>query len=117
MKDPRAIAYLEANGLGDFAREWDVCFAQRNGEDVAIVVTRGCEIHFFSLTPGRAMSRKNTLEFLKPLYDAWGYVTTRVPLEETCHKLREKLGFSYMWSDDLFSYWCMTELPFAKAKS
>lgn len=116
MSDPRAVEYLIEHDLGDFVAEWEVSFAQRAGEDVAIVATRGPEIHFFSMVPGRAMSRKNTLEFLQPLYEKFGYVTTRVPLEETCHKLRQVLGFEYMWSDDNFSYWCMTELPFSKAK-
>ena len=116
MSDPRAVAYLEEHGLGEFAREWDIQYAQRAGRDVAIVVTAGPEIHFFSLVPGMAMTRKNTLAFLKPLYDKFGYVTTRVPLEEKCHKLREVLGFSHMWNDDNFSYWCMTDLPFVKAK-
>lgn len=113
--------YLEAVGLPgsevSLRRDgWDVQIAQRDGKDVAIVVSRGTEIHFVSLHEKHAMTRKNTLAFLEPIYREWGFVTTRVPQLETNHRLREILGFQLQWRDENFSYWSMTKLPFSKVK-
>ncbi len=105
--------YLAALGLS--VEGWKKEVATRDGQDVAVVVSKGTEIHFVSLG-GPAMTRKNTLEFLKPIYDEFGFVTTRVPIDVTDHKLRRVLGFKQTWADAQFSYWCMTELPFQKAK-
>ena len=113
--------YLEAVGLPgsevSLRRDgWDVQIAQRDGKDVAIVVTRGTEIHFVSLHEKHAMTRKNTLAFLEPIYREWGFVTTRVPIAETNDRLRDVLGFRYQWRDENFRYFTLTQLPFSKAK-
>lgn len=93
---------------------WEVSIASRNDKEVAIVIVKGSEIHFVSLDERRAMSRKNTLEFMVPVIEKHGYATTRVPASETNHKLREKLGFALTWQDADFTYWACTELPFKK---
>lgn len=90
--------------------------AQRDGKDVAVVITKGTEIHFVSLHDKHAMTRKNTLEHLAPIYAEWSFVTTKVPITETDHRLREILGFKYQWHDANFSYWTLFALPFQKAK-
>lgn len=95
---------------------WTLSQAFRAGRHVANVFSKGSEIHLEILDARRAMTRKNTLEFLKPIFDEYGYVTTRVPLDETEHRLRDVLGFKYMWSDNEYSYWCLTELPFQKVQ-
>lgn len=95
---------------------WNHHVAYRDGEPVADVFIKGCEIHFESRVEKKAMTRKNTLEFLKKVYDQFGYVMTSVPLDVTDHKLRKILGFQYMNSDNLFSYWVLTELPFQKVQ-
>lgn len=93
---------------------WDVQVAQRDGKDVAIVIVKGTEIHFCSLDEKRAMTRKNTLQFLEPIFAEWNFVTTRVPLTVTDHRLREILGFKFQWRDNEFSYWTLFHLPFCK---
>lgn len=114
--DKRAEKYLE--GLG-FPLEgldgWKIEVAKRAGVDVAIVATKGTEIHFVSLSEGKAMSRLNTREFLAPLLDEYGYATTRVPIAVTNHKLRERLGFTQTWHDANFTYWVLTEMPFPRS--
>ena len=92
---------------------WDCSVARRNGKPCALVITRGTEIHFQSVG-GAAMTRKNTLEYLKPIFDEWGFVTTRTFVGETDHKLRNVLGFKYQWTDGQFDYWTLFALPFAK---
>lgn len=96
---------------------WKVVTARRGDEDVAHVYTRGPEIHIETLVQGRALTRRNIIEHLAPLVEEFGYATTRVPIAETNHKLREKLGFVQTWHDDKFTYWAMTELPYQKEKS
>ena len=106
--------YLAEMGLS--VEGWDRAVAQRDGVDVAVVVTKGTEIHFISLDEKRAMTRKNTLAFLKPIFDKFGFVTTRVPIDVADHRLRHILGFTQTWQDDRFTYWSMTELPFQKER-
>lgn len=93
---------------------WDVQIAQRDGKDVAIVIVKGTEIHFCSLDEKRAMTRKNTLQFLRPIYDEWGFVTTRTPITETEDRLRLVLGFRRQWQCDRFIYWTLFQLPWIK---
>jgi hypothetical protein len=113
--DPRLVDYLASIGApADSLEGWTVCVAQRAGVDVAFVITRGPEIHMLSIAERRAMSRRNIAQFVAPLLDKFGYCTTRVPLSETDHRLREALGFSRTWSDDHFSYWVLMRLPYQK---
>jgi len=93
---------------------WNQYTAQRDGEDVGIVITKGPEIHMVSLSDKKAMTRKNITAFIAPLLDLYGYVTTKVPIAEEDHRLRTVLGFTCTWTDATFSYWCLTELPFTR---
>lgn len=113
--DERAAEYLEGLGLSPSELDgWTVEVAQRAGRDVGVVAMLGSEIHIVSIDPRRAMTRKNTLQFLEPIFAEFGYATTRVPLDITDHKLREVLGFTETWRDDKFTYWAMTALPFQR---
>jgi hypothetical protein len=113
--DQRLIDYLAGLGaMPDALDGWAIKTAQRAGVDVAFVITRGPEIHMLSIAERRAMSRRNIAEFVAPLLDRFGYCTTRVPLAETDHRLRIALGFTHTWSDDHFSYWVLTRLPYQK---
>lgn len=116
MED-RALRYLTEMGVAEEQLgDWKVEVAQRAGKDVALVLTRGTEIHLAPLGPG-AMSRRNTLQFIRPIFDEYGFVTTRTPRTVTDHKLRLSLGFEFTFSDDQFDYWAMTELPFQRSKT
>lgn len=113
--DARLIAYLSSIGATPDALDgWTVKAAQRNGVDVAFVATLGPEIHFVSLVGERAMSRRNIEAHTAPLFDRYGYMTTRTLLTETDHKLREHLGFVHTWSDEHYAYWLADEPPFQR---
>ena len=62
------------------------------------------------------MTRKNVLAALRPIMDEFGMITTRVPITETDHKLRDVLGFKQTWADERFTYFAMTELPWSRKK-
>jgi hypothetical protein len=113
--DARLIDYLATLDVGPDALDgWTVQTAQRAGEDAGFVVTNGPEIHFVAIDGKLVISRRNLIACLSPLLDAYGYVTTRVPAAENDHKLREVLGFEHTWSDENFSYWALTKLPFQR---
>jgi hypothetical protein len=117
MMDLRLIRYLETLGVGPEALDgWSVKVAQRDGRDVGFFLQRGPEVHMLAFEDG-AMSRRNITAHLAPVLDEFGYVTTRVPVGETDHKLRRVLGFEMTWQDNSFTYWAMTEMPFARKKT
>ena len=116
--NPHLEAYLKTIGVPKDQAEaalknWTVAVVKRDHKEIGIVITSGTEIHFV-LLGGPAMTRKNTLEFLKPIYDEFGFVTTRTPIAETDDRLRDVLGFKYQWHDESFKYWSLTELPWQK---
>lgn len=106
------VDYLRAIGVDPTG--WDVRYAKRAGVVVGLVMTKGCEVHIHSMRPREALSRKNIRDFLGPLLERHGYVTTRVPRNVIDHRLREHLGFVQTWADDRFTYWALTELPYSK---
>lgn len=113
--DPRLIDYLAGLGASPDALDgWTVHTAQRAGEDVAFVLTKGPEIHMLSLVGPRAMSRRNIAQFLGPILAEHGYATTRVPAAETDHRLRLALGFVQSWADENYTYWALTALPYQR---
>lgn len=115
--DKRLADYLvnlgaDANSL----LGWTVHMAQRDGEDVGFVITRAMEIHILPLVDKKAISRRNILQYMVPLLEKFGYVTTRVPLAETDHRLRVALGFEQTWSDTRCTYWALTKLKYARTQ-
>jgi hypothetical protein len=112
--DARIVRYFETLGVSSEALDgWDVKLAQRDGKDCGFILTKGSEIHMQAFESG-AMSRKNITEYLQPLLDEYGYATTRVPIAERDHKLRQVLGFEMTWQDESFTYWAITEMPFQR---
>lgn len=113
--DKRLVDYLASLGVTPAALDgWQVATAQRAGVDVGFVITRGPEIHMLSLVGPRAMTRKNIGQFLHPIVEEHGYATTRVPLAEADHRLREALGFVQTWADANYTYWALTSRPYAR---
>ena len=118
MMDQRLTSYLASLGATPEALDgWCVATAQRAGEDVAFVITKGSEIHMLSIVGKRAMSRRNIAQFLHPIVREHGYATTRVPLAETDHRLRLALGFRQTWADENYTYWALTALPYERQQS
>ena len=113
--DKRLSEYLHAIGADESTLDgWTVSEAFRGGESVGFVMVNGTEIHVLPLAEKKAMSRRNILEFLEPIFAEHGYATTRVPITVTDHRLRDKLGFRETWRDEQFIYFAATELPFKR---
>ena len=80
----------------------------------AIAAVQGTEIHF-AIAPGwlnRVIRRSNTREFLAPLIDRRGYLTTRAVAGEHGEFLA-RLGFVLTRTDGAVDYYMLTDLPFA----
>lgn len=88
------------------------------GEDLkGVAMTKGTEYHCH-LAPGFRLSRRVMRDFLKPLFDRHGFLTTRVAHDDTANqRFNQVFGFKLMWSDDRFHYYMMTELPFEEKKT
>ena len=113
--DARLVDYLASLGATPAALDgWTVHTAQRAGVDVAFVLTRGPEIHMLSIVGPRAMSRRNIVQYLCPIIEEHGYASTRVPIAETDHRLREALGFQQSWADHQYTYWMLTSCPYER---
>lgn len=88
-----------------------------NGETRAIAAMSGSEIHF-AIAPQwrhRTITRKRTREFLGPLFESCGFLTTRTEPDEKHHRFLTRLGFEKTYHDGRFDHYFLSELPFAKA--
>jgi len=112
--DKRLMQYLASLGADPTSLVgWTVHTAQRDGEDVGFVITRGPEIHCLPLVEGKSLTRRNIIGHIAPLLEKFCYVTTRVPIAETDHRLRTALGFEQTWADADCTYWALTRLKYA----
>lgn len=84
----------------------------------ALLLVKGPEVHVFipAAWRGRAFSRRVVRTMLQPLIEHYGYVTTRLALDEQPGRidLVTRLGFKPSWSDGVRQYYLLTELPFPK---
>lgn len=113
--DKRLVAYLASLSADPAALVgWNIHTALRDGEEVGFCLSKGPECHILPLVDGKSLTRRNILEFLSPLIAEFGYVTTRVPITETNHRLRTALGFEPTWTDENFAYFALTRLKYAR---
>lgn len=93
---------------------WEFHAYERGGETQAVAAVQGTEIHF-AIAPHwrrRLICRQRTREFLAPLFERFGYLTTRsIPSQEN-NVFLSRLGFIETWNDGKYSHWMMCELPF-----
>ena len=100
-------------GIDDaVAAGWELAVSKCGGCRAAL---RGTEIHVEFTRPG-VINRGRVREFLGPLLERQGYLTTRVPGGDSRARFVTRLGFRPTWSDDEFSYYMLTELPFSRSK-
>ena len=84
-----------------------------DGEIRAIAAMSGSEIHF-AVAPEwrrRLILRGRTREFLAPLMERHGFLTTRA--EPAQRKFLERIGFSFTWNDGRWDHYMLCELPFS----
>lgn len=97
--------------------DWEVIPGFIDGVHAATALLKGTEIHF-GIVPAfrrKAILRRRTQEFLRPLLERRGYLVTRVQLES--HNKRrfvERVGFKPTWSDGQFQFYLLGSLPFAR---
>lgn len=98
---------------------WEVVPGFIDGQHAATAVLQGTEIHFALTAPFRhsAILRERTQDFIRPLLERMGFLTTRVQITSRAQrKFVERVGFKPTWSDHFFQYYMLTELPFARSK-
>ena len=86
------------------------------GQVQAVAAIQGTEIHF-AVAPERrhrVIARQRTRDFLRPIFDSIGFLTTRVVRGDARADFVRRLGFVPTWSDDTMDHFMMTELPFGR---
>lgn len=79
-------------------------------------LTRGCEAHVQLHRPG-AVTRRSIQEFITPILQEHGVVTTRVGVgDERSDRFVRRVGFEETWRDARFVYFALTEVPFMRGK-
>lgn len=108
-----------APALVGFATRWTAHLGYINGEQVCIAIMSGSEIHFAAAPEWRRrlMLRGRTREFLAPLFERHGFLTTRAEPDAGHRKFLERLGFQFTWHDGRFDHFMLCELPFSGKES
>lgn len=110
MDDQEAVDQAVRNG-------WDIHTYTRDGKVAAYAMVRGTEIHVkvYEAFRYRIIHRVATQEFLRPIFDRHGFLTTRVLQgDEESRRFVERVGFKMTWEDDNFRYFMLTALPFER---
>lgn len=111
---------LDAAGTRDASvfDGWEVVPGFIDGTHAATAVVNGTEVHF-AVVPAlrrRAINRRRAQEFVAPLLERHGFLTTRVRLtSESSKQFVERVGFKPTWSDGFFQYYLLGHLPFARS--
>jgi hypothetical protein len=99
------------------ADPWQEMFYEKDGQRVARLMHVGTEVHFEILPEYRhkVIFRDVTREFLKPVFDKQGFLTTKALVDDVVNqRFVRRLGFVETWSDGIYRYYMMTALPFEK---
>jgi len=97
---------------------WEVVPGMVGETHVCTAILKGTEIHFFVVPEQRrkALLRGRMQAWIEPLFDRFGFLTTRV-LQEHVGEMRfvERVGFKRTWADQHFQYYMLGRLPFARS--
>ena len=111
-----APLFSEAVDLSLF-NDWAVVPYFVGDQHAATALVKGTEIHF-GVVPAfrrKLILRSRTREFLRPMFERLGFLTTRVQLYSHDKKrFVERLGFKPTWADDQFQYYLLGRLPYAR---
>lgn len=80
------------------------------------MLTNGSEMHIAPMDKGESLSRRNIHQFIVPMLEEFGYVTTRTLPDDTDYSWLVRVGFKQTWKDERFVYWALTELPFQRGR-
>jgi len=94
--------------------EWILTPYRVRGLLGGVGLTRGSEFHFLA-TPDFRLDRQALRQGLQPLFERFGFLTTRLLRSDTANQRFNRLfGFKPTWADATFQYFMMTELPFGE---
>ena len=116
--DRLAVAFGQWSGLGDCFElgDWTFVPLVENGAVLLLAAMRGTEIHV-AVAPefrGRVITRRRCREFLGPLLERRGYLTTRaVEGTDRIHFL-QRLGFRLTGAAGGINHYMLTAVPFQK---
>lgn len=98
--------------------QWTLSPIHIGGQVAAVILQRGSEVHVVAAPEFRDkgyMSRARIRKVLGDVLSEHGYVTTRIGKGDGTNRLFiDRLGFRPTWSDEQFTYFMLTELPFGK---
>lgn len=110
--DEEQLRQMAAQAL---AQGWEVFEHQQGGRLAGIAILRGTEFHC-QLAHGFRLRRAEMREFLRPLFNRHGCLTTRVAHTDVRNqRFNRAFGFEKTWSDEQWHYYVLTTLPFEKA--
>jgi hypothetical protein len=96
--------------------DWEEVPLIRGGELRGRALVRGTEIHF-EVIKGPAIFKQTARDFLAPLFDRLGFLTTRAELgDKVSDRFITRMGFERTWDDGKYQHYVMTALPFGQEK-
>lgn len=113
---------VEETGLSRYdalqiLHNWTAVPGYVDGQLVAAMAHFGTEVHFAISKDyrGKTINRRRTREFLRPLFDEKGFLTTRIQIGDVKpRRFVERIGFKHTWSDAKYDYFILDELPFER---
>ncbi len=122
LADPVLRDIEEDTGLSRYdivnaLHDWESIPGYVDGVLVASIIKKGTEVHFAISKEcrGKTINRQRTREFLRPLFEEEGFLTTKLlPDHKGPQRFIERIGFKKTWSDGRFNYFMLTELPFER---
>ncbi len=97
--------------------DWEIIPFDFEGRHVCTMVAKGTEVHF-ALVPDwrpKGSMRGAIRAFLKPVFDEFGFLTTRIRHERPEHKeFVKRIGFTPTWKDGNVEYYLLGSLPFER---
>lgn len=96
---------------------WERVEGYFHGEHAATALIKGTEIHFAlgKQFRRRAIQRDSLREFLRPLFERHGFLTTRVLLGQAeQQRFVQRVGFVRTWDDGAYQYYVLDHLPYER---
>lgn len=110
-------AGLSADQVEKALEGWERVEGFFHGEHAATALIKGTEIHFAlgRQFRRRAIHRENLRDFLRPLLERFGFLTTRVLLGQAeQQRFVQRVGFVKTWDDGAYIYYVLDHLPFER---
>jgi hypothetical protein len=95
---------------------WKAIPLMEGDQLLGVAVTSGTEIHFAARpeSRGAVISRRRCREFLGPLLEKRGYLTTRAVPQTGADEFLRRLGFKLTRSTFEVNHYMLTALPFGR---